>query len=115
MRRRRAERLGNLCAFYENVVPDSTMALTGGQPDAALYVTMQSAYNKDCYLGFGPNPFRKKGLRKKNKQSRFHRGIVYTRRGYKATQPRKMAKYPKKNRKQPFHVKTDRCDFRFHT
>ena len=91
------------------------MALTGGQPDTALYVTMQSAYNKEWYLGFGPNPQRKKGFRKKKKTSRFHRGIVYTRKGYKATQPRKMVTHQKKSRKIPFHVKTDRCDFRFHT
>lgn len=118
MRRQRAERLGNLCAFYENVVSDPIMTTTGGQPDAALYVTFQSAYNKKWYLGFGPNPLRKRRSRKgskKGKNSNFHRGVVYTRDGYKATLPRKMVRKQKKNRNLPAHIKTDRCDFRFHT
>ena len=67
-RRQRAERLGDLCAFYERAVPDLKMATSGGQPDAALYVTIQSAYNKDWYLGFGPNPIRRSRVRKKSKK-----------------------------------------------
>jgi len=114
MRRTRAERLGNLCAFYENIVPDSTMTVNGEQSDAAHYVTFQSAYNKKWYLGFGPNPL-KKNRKKRMKNSHFHRGVVYTRDGNKATFTRKMVSNPKKNRNLPALVKTDRCDFRFHT
>lgn len=90
------------------------MTLGGAQSDAALYVTLQSAYNKRWYLGFGPNPLRKI-KKKKTKNSHFHRGVVYTRDGNKATLTRKMASNPKKNRNLPALVKTDRCDFRFHT
>ena len=90
------------------------MTLGGAQSDAALYVTLQSAYNKRWYLGFGPNPLRKI-KKKKTKNSHFHRGVVYTRDGNKATLTRKMASSPKKNRNLPALVKTDRCDFRFHT
>ena len=90
------------------------MTLGGAQSDAAHYVTLQSAYNKRWYLGFGPNPLRKI-KKKKTKNSHFHRGVVYTRDGNKATLTRKMASNPKKNRNLPALVKTDRCDFRFHT
>ena len=81
-------------------MPDSTMTLSGGQPDAAIYVNLQSAFNNNWYLGFGPNPLRKRrrNKKKKIKNSHFHRGIVYTRDGNEATLTRKMAHNPKKNR-----------------
>ena len=92
------------------------MTLSGGQPDAAISVTLQSAYNNKWYLGFGPNPLRKRRRNKKKiRNSHFHRGIVYTRDGNEATLTRKMAHNPKKNRNLPAQVKTDRCDFRFYT
>ena len=90
------------------------MTVNGEQSDAAHYVTFQSAYNKKWYLGFGPNPL-KKNRKKKMKNSHFHRGVVYTRDGNKATFTRKMVSNQKKNRNLPALVKTDRCDFRFHT
>ena len=99
-------------------MPDPTMAKMGEQPNAALYVTIQSAYNRNWYLGFGPNLLKKGRVRKgkrKGHTSRFNRGIVYTRDGYKATLPRKMARHKKRHRNPPGPVKTNRCDFRFHT
>ena len=117
-RQQRAERLGNLCAFYENVVPDPSITLSGGQNHAALYVTLQSAYNEKWYLGFGPNPLRKRRFRQgknRGRKTNFHRGIIYTRDGYKATLPRKMAKSQKKHKNLPGRVNTGRCDFRFYT
>merc|ERR1719412_2806744 len=89
---------------------------TSGQADVALYVTLQSAHNKKWYLGFGPNPVRKRRSRKgskKVKNSHFHRGVVRTRDGYRATLPRKMVK--KKNKNLTAHIKTEKCDFRFAT
>ena len=99
-------------------MPDPSITVTGSQNHAPLYVTLQSAYNKKWYLGFGPNPLRKRRFRQRNNRGRktnFHRGIVYTREGHKATLPRKMVNSLKKKKNLPDRVNTGRCDFRFHT
>ena len=99
-------------------MPDPSITVTGSQNHAPLYVTLQSAYNKKWYLGFGPNPLRKRRFRQgkiRGRKTNFHRGIIYTRDGHKATLPRKMANSLKKNKNLAGRVNTGRCDFRFHT
>jgi len=84
---KRAERMGRLCAFYERLVPDLSAAAAvssdGGKSAVSVYINLQSAADPDWYLGFGPNPRHKHGLK-------HHLGIVHTPEGYRAALPRKM-------------------------
>jgi hypothetical protein len=92
--------MGNLCAFYENPIVEATMPKS---VEAIAYVNLQSAANKNWYLGFGPE----------RPTSGGHRGRALTPEGYEVLLPRRMS--PKKSGGGSGHIRTDKCDFKFST
>lgn len=87
--------MGNLCAFFENPVAEQVYS-------ASHYVNLQSAYNANWYLGFGPEKSAHGG----------HKGRVLTPEGYEALLPRRMS--IKVSHSSPIPRK-DKCDFKFST
>ena len=53
--KRRAHRLGNLCAFYERPIPSQRHVKLAVPDPPHHYFNLQSAYNPRWYAGFGPN------------------------------------------------------------
>jgi hypothetical protein len=90
------QKMGRLCYFIEQSIAESDPSFGD---KARIYVTMQSVYNQNWYLGFGPQ---------KSKVGR-HRGKVYTPDGFEALLPRQMST------KAVHPVRKEKCDFRFAT
>ena len=90
--------MGNLCAFYENPVPEPAHSAHHGR----VYINLQSAYNANWYLGFGPEKSAHGG----------HKGRVLTPEGYEALLPRRMSQKVTQTYSNP---RKDKCDFKFST
>ena len=90
--------MGNLCAFYENPVAEPVHSTHHGR----VYVNLQSAYNANWYLGFGPEKSAHGG----------HKGRVLTPEGYEALLPRRMSQKVTQTYSNP---RKDKCDFKFST
>ena len=97
--RKRVNKMGNLCAFFEIPVHDSDLSIGGKSGHAGAYVNLQSAANPNWYLGFGPTKSSNGG----------HRGRALTPEGYEVLMPRRMSP------KMTNHVRKDKCDFKFST
>ena len=114
--------MGRLCAFFERRIPDPLMTEAGGHSDVSVYINLQSAHNPDWYLGFGPNPRHKNGLK-------HNLGMVHTQEGYRAALPRRMPmfganrlrKHRYRRRRRKLASKDvqlqvrKRCDYKFAT
>jgi len=96
--KRRARRLGNLCAFYERALPSRRHVAYSVATPPTTHFNLQSAHNPRWYMGF-----LKPGLK--------HIGLRYSPEGHPLSLPRRMGR--------PAHDKLVRprtkCDFRFYS
>ena len=99
--RPRANKMGNLCSFYENPISESSHP----RGEAKAYVNLQSAANANWYLGFGPQKSSHGG----------HRGRALTPEGYEVLLPRKMTPKVSASSSPPRKIGKDKCDFKFST
>lgn len=106
--KRRADKRGALCAFYELALPSqrhmkySDSSIRSSQSDLPrTYFNLQSAANPRWYVGFGPNT--PKGLKQI--------GLRFSPQGHALSLPRRMGHAQHDKLVRP---KT-RCDFRFYS
>lgn len=95
----RADRMGNLCAFYERALTSRRHQKYGhSNPPNGPYFNLQSAHNPRWYMGFGPTT--PKGRRR--------HGLRYSPQGHALSLPRRMGRHDRRVRPKA------RCDFRFY-
>jgi len=95
--KRRARRLGNLCAFYERALPSRRHVTYSVASPPKTHFNLQSAHNPRWYMGF-----LKPGLK--------HIGLRYSPEGHPISLPRRMGR-PAHKLVRP----RTKCDFRFYS
>ena len=101
--KRRARRLGNLCAFYERALPSKrhvkySPAGIRSQDLPTTHFNLQSAHNPRWYMGFN-----KPGLK--------HIGLRFSPEGHDLSLPRRMGRPSQDKLVRP----RTKCDFRFYS
>lgn len=100
--KRRAERKGNYCAFYQRALPSQRhMKYSDSSELPRTYFNLQSAAKPRWYVGFGPNT--PKGLKQI--------GLRYSPQGHALSLPRRMGHAQHDKLVRP----VSRCDFRFYS
>ena len=114
-RKRKAQRMGDLCAFYERPIPSEHHSKYNSDKSPNLYFALQSAAHPGWYMGFGPHTPR----------ARKNIGLRYSAAGQALSLPRQMGPRRWRHRRNNSNQKSTqprkslvrplgKCDFRFY-
>ena len=108
-RKRKAERWGDRCAFYERPIPSEHHSKYNSEKSPNLFFALQSAAHPGWYMGFGPHTPR----------ARKFIGLRYSAAGQEISLPRRMGRWHLRKRHQKASRKSlvrplGKCDFRFY-
>ena len=108
-RKRKADRMGDLCAFYERPIPSEHHSKYNSEKSPNLFFALQSAAHPGWYMGFGPDTPR----------ARKFIGRRYSPAGQEISLGRRMGRWHLKKHHQKASRKSlvrplGKCDFRFY-